>query len=154
MRKKVMPARQTTGQSDDWDLYKGLSLEQKTYQDWIAELTAGRISNAEFKRRTENQKEYLLELIDDLLAGRISFKDFAESYCPFVLNVVPDFMSEQDEEFFEMVREKLEWVSRRSAARREDNMVITPEEFIEWLREEKAKHFEEGQEHDTRNPRS
>ncbi|MHC4362160.1 MAG: hypothetical protein ACYSTZ_04980 [Planctomycetota bacterium] len=149
-----MPARQTTGPSDDWDLYKGLSPGQKTYQDWIADLTAGRISTAEFKRRTENQKEYLLELIDNLLAGRISFKDFAESYCPFALNLVPDFMSEQDEEFFEMVREKLEWVSRSSAARREDNMVITPEEFTEWLGEEKAKHFKGGKEHDARKPRS
>ena len=74
--------------------------------------------------------------------------------CPFVLNVVPDFMSQRDEEFFEMVREKLEWVSRSSAARREDDNAITPEEFIEWLREEKAKHFEGGEEHDVRNPRS
>jgi hypothetical protein len=154
MRKKIMPARQTTGQSDDWDLYKGLSLEDKGYQDWIAELTAGRISTAEFKRRTENQKEYLLELIDNLLAGRISFNNFAESYCPFVLNLVPDFMSQRDEEFFEIVREKLESVGRGSAARRENDMVITPEEFTEWLGEEKAKHFEGGKEHDARNPRS
>ena len=146
--------RENNDQWDDWDLYKGLSLEQKTYKDWIAELTAGRVTTAEFKRRTENQKEYLLELIDNLLAGRIPFKDFAESYCPFVLNLVPDFMSEQGEEFFEMVREKLEWVSRSSAARREDEMVITPEEFIEWVGKEKAKHFEGGKEHNARHPRS
>lgn len=146
--------RQNRDQSDGWDLYKGLGPGQKDYQDWVAELTAGRISTAEFKRRTEKQREYLLELIDNLLARRISFKEFAESYCPFVLDLVRDFMSEHDEEFFETVREKLEWVNRNSSARREDNMVITPEEFIEWLREQRARHFNVGGEHSTPNPRT
>lgn len=80
----------------------------------------------------------MLEMIDDLLAGRSSFDDFASTYYDFFLYEVPDKVLTNDVlDFFGAVQEKLDWTDKKPDALSRSYGWIDEEEFVVWLRKQR-----------------
>ena len=107
------------------------------YHELLAKMHSGEISRAEFEKWTEGQKDYLISLMNQLLVGRMCFAEFDRLYDDFVLDMPWGLISEQDWEFFEMVREKLESVCDAERAQKEDPEVMSSPKFVEWLAQQK-----------------
>jgi hypothetical protein len=112
-------------------------MKHEGYMDLIDKLVSGRMSRTEFERITINQKQYLMGLIDTVVSGKISVTQFHELYYPFVLELLPDVLSERDEEFFEMVRQKLEWTAEKPDPESIKYGWLNHKQFVEWLREKR-----------------
>ena len=81
---------------------------------------------------TTEKRRYLLGLIDDVLAGRISFVQFSRSYYPVYLEMT-GFLSEQEEGFFAIVQEKLDWTIEGLNGDADKFGLMNPEGFLKWL---------------------
>jgi hypothetical protein len=79
-------------------------------------------------------KKNLLGMIDRLIGGEWSVDEFETAYYDYFVDTVPSsFLSDEDEDFFAAVQERLN-------AEREVGW-LTHDEYIQWLRTERELHF-------------
>lgn len=103
------------------------------YFELIRRFTSGEISAEEFMHLTTEKRKYLFGLIDDVLAGRISFVQFSRSYYPVYLEMVPGFLTEQEEGFFSIVQDKLDWTVEQLNSDAVKFGLMNRAGFLEWL---------------------
>lgn len=103
------------------------------YFELIGRFVSGEISAEEFMHLTAGKRRFLLGLIDDVLAGRISFVQFSRSYYPVYLEMAGGFLSEQEEGFFEIVQEKLDWTVEGLNGDADKFGLMNPAGFLKWL---------------------
>jgi len=103
------------------------------YFELIRRFTSGEISAEEFRHLTTDKRKYLLGLIDDVLAGRISFVEFSRSYYPVYLEMAGGFLTEQEEGFFAIVQEKLDWTVEEVSDEAVKFGLMSRAGFLKWL---------------------
>ena len=103
------------------------------YIELIGRFISGEISAEEFMHLTTEKRRYLLGLIDDVLAGRISFAQFSRSYYPVYLEMAGGSLSEQEEVFFAIVQEKLDWTVEGPSREAIECGLMSRAGFLEWL---------------------
>jgi len=88
-----------------------------------------------------SHKEVLLGMIRQVLSGQWSVDHFRKEYYPYFLDSVPtDALSEEDEDFFAAIQEKLDWTAETLTDEERDFGWIDDAEFIQWLRTELELH--------------
>jgi hypothetical protein len=112
-------------------------MNDEKYLLLISKLVSKEITPSEFKERTDNQSQYLWGLIEAVLARSISVREFNELYYSFVLDIISGFIDKAEEEFFEVVRQKLELTAESPDFESRRYGWISYEEFIDWLEQEK-----------------
>ena len=112
-------------------------MNNERYIKLISKLISKEITPLEFKEKTDNQGQYLWGLIEAVLAKAMSVREFYKLYYPFALDIISNLIDEVEEDFFEKVRQKLEWTSESPDLESKQYGWISDEEFILWLKEEK-----------------
>jgi hypothetical protein len=83
--------------------------------------------------------ELLLAMIDRLLSGDMSFKDFSRDYYSYYLDGLPDeALTDQQHEFFSAVHERLDWTGEAPDEESRRYGWMDPGEYIDWLRGQRA----------------
>jgi hypothetical protein len=86
------------------------------------------VSGRDFKRT-------LTDMIDRLLAGVWTVEEFRRAYYDFWVDEVPrGILSEDEEEFFSGVQEKLDWTSASPTDDEKRHGWLTLEEYVDWVR--------------------
>ena len=112
-------------------------MNEDKYIKLISKLVSKEINLLEFKQQTDNQSQYLWGLIEAVLNEAISVREFKKLYDQSVLNIISGLIDEVEEDFFEKVRQKLEWTDEYPDAKSKKYGWISDEEFITWLKQEK-----------------
>ena len=74
-------------------------------------------------------------MIDRLLAGIWSVEEFQRAYYDFWVEEVPrGILSDDEEEFFSAVQEKLDWTAPSPTKEEQQYGWITDEEYVDWVR--------------------
>ncbi len=110
----------------------------ESYMELISKLVSKEITPLEFKKRTDDQSQYLWGLIKAVLNEAISVREFNELYYPFALELISSLIDEAEEDFFDKVRQKLEWTHESPDLESRRYGWISDEEFILWLKEENS----------------
>jgi hypothetical protein len=80
-------------------------------------------------------RAFLLNSIDMLLRNEISVPEFRARYYDYYVDELPEWaLSDDEEEFFGAVHEKLDWVDKTPDAESRKAGWIDHEEFKSWLR--------------------
>jgi hypothetical protein len=80
-------------------------------------------------------KKELINKINKLLKKEITVPEFEDKYYLYFLDEIPDdALSDNDNEFFSEIQEKLDWVSEKPEEDERKYGWINYEEFIEWLK--------------------
>jgi hypothetical protein len=74
-------------------------------------------------------------MINRLLAGAWTVDEFRRAYYDFWLEEVPHgILSDDEEEYFSGVQEKLDWTSPAPTDEEKQHGWLTPEEYVDWVR--------------------
>jgi hypothetical protein len=74
-------------------------------------------------------------MIDRLLAGAWTVDEFRHAYYDFWVDEVPrGVLSDDDEEFFSDVQEKLDWTASSPTEDEKEHGWLTHEEYVDWVR--------------------
>ena len=88
-----------------------------------------------------DHKDILLRMIREALSGQWSVERFQKEYYWYFLDSVPpDALSEDDENFFAAVQEKMEWTAETPTEEERQFGWLDQAEFIQWLRTELELH--------------
>lgn len=91
-------------------------------------------------RTDRNYKKELMDMIDRLLAGDWTVEQFDRAYYDFELEEVPrESLSEDEDDFFSTVREKLDWTTPSPTEYEREHGWLTHEEFVDWVRLEQIR---------------
>jgi hypothetical protein len=83
----------------------------------------------------------LLGMIDDFLAGTLSFEDFERRYSDCYIDELPeDGLSDEEHDFFGGIHEKFSWTDPDPGEEDRRYGWIIRAEFVEWLRGQRATH--------------
>jgi len=74
-------------------------------------------------------------MIDRLLSGSWSVEDFRRAYYFFWLEQVPaDVLSDEAEQFFWAIQEKLDWTTREPTSEERQYGWLTEDEYVDWVK--------------------
>ena len=80
-------------------------------------------------------KQELTDMIEPLLAGAWTVDEFSHAHYDFWLDEVPrGVLSDDDEEFFSDVQEKLDWTAPSPTEDEKEHGWLTHEEYVDWVR--------------------
>ena len=80
-------------------------------------------------------RQELVDMIDRLLVGTWTVQQFRRAYYDFWLEEVPrGVLSDDDEEFFSGLQEKLDWTSPSPTDEERRYGWLTPEEYVDWVK--------------------
>ena len=87
------------------------------------------------QKSKSSHERILASLVEDALAGRLTFIEFARRYGDYFVDVLPeDELSDDDYAFFSQVHEKLDWTSDNVDDESRRYGWVTAGEFLDWLR--------------------
>jgi len=87
-------------------------------------------------------KKNLLGMIDRFIGGEWPVDEFETAYYDYFVDTVPSsFLSDEDEDFFAAVQERLDWTARNPTNAEREVGWLTHDEYIQWLRTERELHF-------------
>jgi hypothetical protein len=82
-------------------------------------------------------RDTLLRMIHQVLSGEWSVDRFQQEYYHFFVDDVPaDALSQDDENFFAAVQEKLDWTAHSPTEEERQVGWLDHAEFVQWLRTE------------------
>lgn len=86
-----------------------------------------------------NYEALFLGVIDDFLAGKLSFDEFETRYSDCYIEEMPENgLSDEGHDFFGGIHEKFSWTGPDPAEEDRRYGWISREEFVEWLRGQRA----------------
>ena len=83
----------------------------------------------------EEYRANLQGMIDALVSGAWSVKEFDEQYYWYWLNGMPhDLLSDDEVEFYSLIQEQLEWTAAAPSEEERGYGWLTEVEFVDWVR--------------------
>ena len=83
-------------------------------------------------------KKTLMEMIDNLIKGKLTVKEFDKMYYEFYIEQVPDdLFTNGEQEFFSSIQEKLDWVDSQVDSESRYYGWLNHENFVEWVKEQR-----------------